>query len=132
MINTVALVGNLGQDPEIRYLPTGTAVVNLSIAVNEFYTSNGEKQQRTHWFRVVAFQRLAEIIAEYCVKGSKIGIRGQLTSRQWEDNDGNNRITVEVRARELELLGNGKNGAAEGQKKADVETPPSDNDDIPF
>ena len=127
MINSVTLVGNLGQDPEVRYTSNGTAVVNLSLAVNEFYTQNDEKQQRTHWFRVVAFQRLAEIIGEYCAKGSKIGVRGQLCSRQWEDNDGNARTTIEVRARELELLGNG-NGSPSPKKTEDV----SDDDEIPF
>ena len=89
-----------------------------------------EKQQRTHWFRIVAFQRLAEIIAEYCLKGSKIGVRGQLTSREWEDKNGNKQTAIEVRARELELLGNG-NGTSTAlpAKEQGSELP---QDDIPF
>lgn len=131
MINTVTLVGNLGRDPETRYTPDGTAVVNLSLAVNEFWTKDDEKQQRTHWFRVVAFKRLAEIIAEYCFKGSKIGIRGQLISRQWEDSDGNKRTAIEVRVRELELLGNGNGNGSSSQEKTQKSSNIPD-DDIPF
>lgn len=128
MINSVTLIGNLGRDPEVRYTSNGTAVVNLSLAVNEFYTQNDQKQQKTHWIRAVAFQRLAEIIGEYCVKGSKIGIRGQLTSNQWEDNDGKSRTSIEVRVRELELLGNGASKRASESENSSV---PED-DEIPF
>jgi single-strand DNA-binding protein len=131
MINTVTLVGNLGQDPEIRYTPNAVPVANFTIAVNEVYKGkDGQKVKKTHWFRVTAFQRLAEIVGQYCTKGSKVGIRGQLQQRTWQDNEGVNHNLVEIMAKELELLG-GKNGnptAPEDETSAGAD----DLDDIPF
>jgi len=110
MINTVTIVGNLGQDPEIRYTPSGVPVANFTVAVNEVYTNkDGQKVKKGHWFKVTAFKRLAEIVGEYCAKGSRIGVRGQLQYRLWQDDEGGNQSLVEIRARELELL-SGKNG----------------------
>lgn len=127
MMNSVSLIGNLGRDAELRYTPEGTPVANFSIAVNEFYTDKaGEKQKRTHWFRIVAFSRLAEICSEYLACGSKVAIRGQLISRSWEDSEGNKHSTVEIRARELELLGK-NNGHPNGNP-----TTGDDDSDIPF
>jgi single-strand DNA-binding protein len=130
MINTVTIVGNLGQDPEIRYTPNAVPVANFTIAVNEVYKGkDGQKVKKTHWFRVTAFQRLAEIVGQYCTKGSKVGISGQLQYRQWQDNEGVNHNLVEIRAKELELLG-GKNG---NPASAEDETPAAaEDDDIPF
>jgi single-strand DNA-binding protein len=135
MINTVTIVGNLGNDPEIRYTAQGVPVANFNIAVNENYKDReGKKVKKTHWFKVTAFQRLAEIVGEYCAKGSKVGVRGQLTQRTWQDAEGANHSVVEIRTRELELL-SGKNGntattdladAAEAVGSAAVD------DDIPF
>jgi len=130
MINTVTIVGNLGQDPEIRYTPNAVPVASFTIAVNEVYKGkDGQKVKKTHWFRVTAFQRLAEIVGQYCTKGSKVGIRGQLQYRQWQDNEGINHNIVEILAKELELLG-GKNGnvadAEEQSASAD------DLEDVPF
>ncbi|MFH1027046.1 MAG: single-stranded DNA-binding protein [Pseudomonadota bacterium] len=89
MINTVTIVGNLGQDPEIRYTPNAVPIANFTIAVNEVYKGkDGQKVKKTHWFRVTAFQSLAEIVGEYCTKGSKVGIRGQLQQRTWQDSEG--------------------------------------------
>ena len=131
MINTVTIVGNLGQDPEIRYTPNAVPVANFTIAVNEVYKGkDGQKVKKTHWFRVTAFQRLAEIVGQYCTKGSKVGIRGQLQQRTWQDNEGVNHNLVEIMAKELELLG-GKNGnpnAPEDETSAGAD----DLDDIPF
>jgi len=119
MMNIVAIAGNLGGDPDVRYTTSGTAVANLNIAVNEhFKDSNGEPQKRTHWFRATAFGRTAEIAGEYLHKGSKVGISGQLVSREWQDQEGNNRRSIEIRINQLELLGNG-NGNGNGQQHQD-------------
>ncbi|MDO9585682.1 MAG: single-stranded DNA-binding protein [Syntrophales bacterium] len=130
MINTVTIVGNLGQDPEIRYTPNAVPIANFTIAVNEVYKGkDGQKVKKTHWFRVTAFQRLAEIVGEYCTKGSKVGIRGQLQQCTWQDNEGGNHSLVEIRARELELL-SGKNGNPATPE--DVTSAAAEDDDIPF
>ena len=131
MINTVTIVGNLGNDPEIRYTAQGVPVANFNIAVNENYKDKeGKKVKKTHWFKVTAFQRLAEIVAEYCTKGSKVGVRGQLQQRTWQDSEGMNRSIVEIRARELELL-SGKN---DNQTVQEGELPlaAAEDDDVPF
>jgi single-strand DNA-binding protein len=132
MINSVCLVGNLGVDPELRYTPSGCAVARWSIAVNEvFKDSSGTKDQRTYWFRCVAFGRLAEVAQEYLTKGARIAVRGQLIQRTWEDQDGNKRSTVEVRVREMQMLG--KNGGAKPAVSESEEEPPAvAEDDIPF
>jgi single-strand DNA-binding protein len=130
MINTVTIVGNLGQDPEIRYTPNAVPVASFTIAVNEVYKGkDGQKVKKTHWFRVSAFQRLAEIVGQYCTKGSKVVIRGQLRQGTWQDNEGVNHNLVEILAKELELLG-GKNG-----NPADAEeqfASADELDDVPF
>jgi len=135
-MNTLIIIGNLGQDPELKYTPSGTAVVNFSIAVNEHYKDkDGNKVQKTNWFRVNAFQRTAEIISEYCKKGSRIGVTGQLQQRIWTDKDGGNHSVVEIRAREIELLsareGNGNTNTAPPTNGSEF-APPLDDDDIPF
>jgi single-strand DNA-binding protein len=110
MINSVTIVGNMGQDLKIRYTQDGVPVANFTVAVNEDYTNkDGMKVHRVHWFKVKAFERLAEIVAEYCTKGARIGIRGQLRYSQWQDSEGYNRSLVDIRAREIELLSH-KNG----------------------
>jgi single-strand DNA-binding protein len=106
MLNQVCIAGNIGQDVELRYTQQGLAIANLNIAVNEFYKDqSGESQKRTHWFRATAFGRTAEIAAEYLKKGSKVGIAGQLVQRSWQDQEGNNRNSVEIRINQLELMG---------------------------
>ena len=130
MINTVTIVGNLGQDPEIRYTASGVPVASFTVAVNEVYKGkDGQKVKKVHWFRVSAFQRLAEVIGEYCAKGSKVCIRGQLQQRTWQDSEGLNHSLVEIRARELELL-SGKNGNPAATEE-DVPAAAED-DEIPF
>ena len=121
MLNQVCIAGNLGHDPEVRYTPTGLAIANLNLAVNEYYKdADGERQKRTHWFRATAFGRTAEIAVEYLHKGSKVGIAGQLVQRSWQDQDGNNRYSVEIRINQLELMG-ATNGNGNGN---DLEAPP--------
>lgn len=105
-VNKVILIGNLGQDPELRYTGSGTAVCNMRIATNEAYKdANGEWVDRTEWHNVVAWSRLAEICGEYLTKGSQIYVEGSLQTRSWDDRDGNTRYTTEVKAREMQILG---------------------------
>ena len=105
-INKVILVGNLGQDPELRYTGSGTAVCNFSLATTESYKDrDGNQVENTEWHRIVAWARLAEICGEYLKKGRQVYIEGQLQTRQWEDKDGNTRYTTEIKAREMQMLG---------------------------
>ena len=114
-INKVILVGNLGADPETRYMPSGSAVTNLSVATSESWKDKqtGEQKERTEWHKVVMFDRLAEIAAEYLRKGSQVYIEGKLQTRKWQDRDGNDRWTTEIRANEMQMLG-GRGGAGGG------------------
>ncbi len=114
-INKVILVGNLGADPETRYMPSGSAVTNLSVATSESWKDKqtGEQKERTEWHKVVMFDRLAEIAAEYLKKGSQVYIEGKLQTRKWQDRDGNDRWTTEIRANEMQMLG-GRGGAGGG------------------
>ncbi|MGA0806408.1 MAG: single-stranded DNA-binding protein [Pseudohongiellaceae bacterium] len=115
-INKVILVGNVGQDPETRYMPNGGAVTNLSIATSETWKdkNSGEQQERTEWHRVVFYQRLAEIVAEYVKKGSKIYVEGSLRTRSWEQ-DGVKRYATEIIANEMQMLdGRGSSGGGDG------------------
>ena len=106
MLNQVCIAGNLGQDVELRFTQQGLAIANLNIAVNEFYKDqSGESQKRTYWFRATAFGRTAEIAGKYLHKGSKVGIAVQLVQRTWQDQEGNNRSSIEIRVSQLELLG---------------------------
>ncbi len=118
-VNKVILIGNLGQDPELRYTGSGTAVCNLRIATNESYKDrDGNLVDKTEWHNVVAWDRLAEICNEYLQKGSQIYFEGSLQTRSWEDRDGNTRYTTEVKAREMMFLdGNrdGGGGSANGE-----------------
>src|SRR5690606_2121772 len=113
-INKVILVGNVGQDPETRYMPNGGAVTNLSLATSETWKdkNTGEQQERTEWHRVVFYQRLAEIVAEYVKKGSKLYVEGRLQTRSWEQ-DGVKRYTTEIIASEMQML-DGRGGSNEG------------------
>jgi len=105
-INKVILVGNVGVDPEVRYMPNGNAVTTLSLATSESWKDkqSGEKQERTEWHRVVCFNRLGEIAGEYVRKGSKLYIEGSLRTRKWQDQQGQDRYTTEIIASELQML----------------------------
>lgn len=113
-INKVILVGNLGQDPETRFMPSGGAVTNVTIATSETWKdkASGQQQEKTEWHRVVFFDRLAEIAGEYLKKGSKVYVEGKLQTRKWQDNNGQDRYTTEIRANELQMLDS--RGAASG------------------
>ena len=112
-INKVIIVGNVGGDPETRYMPSGSAVTNLTIATNESWKDKqtGEQKERTEWHRVAMFNRLAEIAAEYLRKGSQVYIEGKLRTRKWQDKSGNDRYTTEIIADEMQMLG-GRGGVA--------------------
>ncbi len=148
-INKVILVGNLGADPETRYMPSGGAVTNLSIATSDTWKDKqtGEQKERTEWHKVAMFGRLAEIAAEYLRKGSQVYVEGRLQTRKWQDRDGNDRYTTEIVANEMQMLGGrgGGGGAAPysgggGSSQSQPPTgggggaPPADDfdDDIPF
>lgn len=110
-INKMILVGNLGADPDIRYLPTGDAVANLSIATSEKWTDKKTMQpvEQTEWHRVVFFKRLAEIAGEYLRKGSEVYIEGSLKTRKWQGEDGIDRYTTEIVGKDLQMLGGHNN-----------------------
>jgi single-strand DNA-binding protein len=105
-INKVIIVGNFGQDPETRYLPSGGAVTNVSLATSESWKdkNTGEQQERTEWHKVVFFNRLGEIAGEYLKKGSKVYIEGSLRTRKWQGQDGSDRYTTEIVASEMQML----------------------------
>lgn len=105
-INKVILIGNLGGDPEVRYMPAGGAVTNITLATSESWKDkqSGQMQERTEWHRIVFFNRLAEIAGEYLRKGSKAYIEGSLRTRKWQDNSGQDRYTTEIVASELQML----------------------------
>lgn len=154
-VNKVILVGNLGSDPETRYMPSGDAVTNISVATTESWKDKqtGEQKEKTEWHRVVMFRRLGEIAAEYLRKGSQVYIEGKLRTNKWKDRDGNDRYTTEIIADEMQMLG-GRGGAGGGDYSSgggsnapsgdgsrgqsgggkDSPPPPADDfdDDIPF
>ena len=105
-INKVILIGNLGNDPESRFLPSGGAVTNITVATSETWKDKqtGQPQERTEWHRVVFFNRLAEIVNEYLRKGSKVYLEGSLRTRKWQDKQGQDRYTTEIVASEMQML----------------------------
>ena len=146
-INKVILVGNLGNDPDIRYTAGGAAVANISVATTDSWKDKetGEQQDRTEWHRVVFFARLAEVVGEYLRKGSQVYIEGRLQTRKWQDKSGNDRYSTEIVANEMQMLGGRAGG---GQSNEQAPPPMSENpadsrpttaagndfvdDDIPF
>jgi len=151
-VNKVILVGNLGKDPETRYMPSGSAVTNLTLATSESWKDkqSGEQQERTEWHKIAMFGRLAEIAAEYLRKGSQVYIEGKPRTRKWQDKEGKDRWTTEIVADEMQMLGSKGGGGAAREGAAapaaaggssgggraavnDSGAPPGDfDDDIPF
>ena len=122
-VNKAIIIGNLGQDPETRYTQSGAAVTNISVATSESWKdkNSGEKQEQTEWHRIVFFGRLAEIAGEYLRKGSKVYVEGSITTRKWQDNEGNDKYTTEIKAREMKMLdskGGEKKPIAEPRQQA--------------
>lgn len=119
-INKVILIGNLGQDPETRFMPSGGAVTNISVATSESWTdkASGQRQERTEWHRVIFFNRLAEVAGEYLKKGSKVYVEGSLRTRKWTDQQGVDRYTTEIVAAEMQMLDSPQGGGQQqGQRQ---------------
>lgn len=149
-VNKVTLIGNLGNDPEVRYSGNGKAVANVSLATAESWRDkdSGEQQERTEWHRVVFFGRLAEIVSEYLHKGSQIYVEGRLQTNKWQDKEGNDRYTTQIVANEMQMLGSRSGGVnnqepmpeepvdnspKQNKKSTSNESPVDDFDeDIPF
>ena len=150
-VNKVIIIGNIGQDPEVRYTPGGNAVANLTIATSESWKNQqGQSQERTEWHRCVLYRRLAEIAGEYLKKGAKVYIEGRLQTREWQDQQGQKRYTTEIVVNEMQMLdsrGNTGTGTGSGNashqgsqassappaSRTTTQDPPMDfDDDIPF
>ncbi|MBL6749216.1 MAG: single-stranded DNA-binding protein [Nevskia sp.] len=114
-VNKVILIGNLGKDPETRYMPSGSAVVNVTLATSESWKDkqSGESKERTEWHNVVFFNKLAEIAGQYLKKGSQVYVEGSLRTRKWQDKEGHDRYTTEIVADNMQMLG-GRGGGAMG------------------
>lgn len=131
-VNKVILIGRLGKDPETRYMPSGSAVTNITLATSEQWKDKetGEKKERTEWHNVVFFNKLAEIVAEYLKKGSQVYLEGRLQTEKWQDKEGNDRYTTKIYANEMQMLGGKESSTANHAQPAQAE--PGLNDDIPF
>jgi single-strand DNA-binding protein len=117
-VNKVILIGNLGRDPETRYMPDGGAVTNVSIATTESWKDkNGEKQEKTEWHRVAFFGKLAEVAGEYLKKGSQVYVEGRLQTRKWQDKDGQDKYSTEIVADRMQMLGS-RQGMGGGDRDA--------------
>ena len=133
-LNQVQIIGNIGRDPELRYMPDGTPTAQVSIATSEAWKDrkSGELKESTEWHRVVFYNGLAEVVGKYLVKGSMVFVQGKLKTRKYTDKDGAEKYVTEIRARELIMLGgkrkDGQDGPAEGTKYRDDD----EGDDIPF
>lgn len=144
MLNQAQIIGHLGRDPETRYLPSGEAVTNFSIATTEKWKdkATGEVREATEWHRITTFSRLAEIAGQYLKKGSLVFIQGKITTRKWTDKDGIERYSTEIRADEMKMLGGRPEGDGHGQqqpqrqqRQAPQQQPQGDgfdDSDIPF
>jgi single-strand DNA-binding protein len=146
-VNKAIILGNLGKDPETRYMPNGEAVTNLTIATTESWKDkSGAKQEKTEWHNIVAYRKLAEIIGEYVKKGSSIYIEGRIQTRKWQDKEGKDRYTTEIIADSMQMLGGKQSNAdastgtpqrQDAQSNDKESTPVPGNfdefdDDIPF
>jgi single-strand DNA-binding protein len=146
-INKVILIGNLGKDPDTRYMPSGGAVTNVTLATSETWKDRqtGDQQERTEWHNVVFFNKLGEIAGEYLKKGSKVYVEGSLRTRKWQDKNGNDRYTTEIVASDMQMLdskGGGSSSFGGGSKGGSSSAPEYDaapagadaefDDDIPF
>ena len=131
MLNKVTLIGNLGADPEVRYMPTGGAVTNISLATTRRWKDKqtGERRDATEWHRIVFFNRLAEVAGEYLRKGSQVYVEGRLQTRKWQDQSGQDRYTTEIVASEMQMLGSSRTGgtAPLGNNAPAMNTAPAQN-----
>ena len=124
-VNKVILIGNIGKDPEVRYMPSGDAMVNLTLATTDNWKDkNGEKQERTEWHRVAIFGKLAEIAGEYLKKGSQVYFEGSLKTRKWTNKEGQDQYTTEIVADKMQMLG-GRSGSASMDSSSSSESKPA-------
>lgn len=144
-VNKVILIGHLGKDPEVRYMPNGEAVANVSIATSEnLKDKSGEKQEKTEWHNLVFYKRLAEIVGEYLKKGSQIYVEGRLQTRKWQTKEGQDRYTTEIIVNEMKMLGGSRESHQSEERPARQDAEPAItpkpakgsfdnfNNDIPF
>jgi len=139
MLNKVTLIGRLGSDPEVRYMPTGGAVTNVSLATSRRWKdkNTGERREETEWHRIVFFSKLAEIAGEYLKKGSQVYVEGRIQTNKWQDKEGKDRYTTEIIADQMQMLG-GKNegesgfGTGQGPVVAPIAEPSSGSSDDAF
>lgn len=142
-VNKVIIIGHLGKDPETRFAPSGDAICNFTVATSEQWKdkATGEKKEATEWHRISAFGKLAEICGQYLIKGSLVYIEGSLRTRKWQDKDGQDRYTTEIRADAMRMLGKRETGEAPPSAKEPAPAPKSRqkagdfsdmDDDIPF
>lgn len=116
-VNRVIIIGHLGNDPEIRTMPNGEQVANITVATSESWTdkNTGERKEQVEWHRIVLYRRLAEIAGQYLHKGSQVYIEGRLKTRKWQDNNGQDRYSTEIQGDNLQMLGGRNQGAAQNQ-----------------
>ena len=139
-VNKVILIGNLGSDPESKVTTSGGSIVNVSLATSRGWTdkATGEKKEAVEWHRIVFFNRLAEIVAQYLRKGSKVYVEGSIRTSKWQDNEGNDRYTTEIIANEMHMLDSKKSGPGDSGSYSEPysQTSPKavtiSDDDIPF
>lgn len=133
-VNKVIIVGFLGSNPEMRSMPNGDAVTNVSIATSETWIdkNSGEKKEKTEWHRVIFFRRQAEIAAQYLKKGSLVYVEGQINTRKWQDKNGQDHYTTEIFGSDLKMLNTKDNNQDSQPKPQKTEVLPDDSDNIPF
>lgn len=132
-VNKVILLGRLGADPQIRYTPTGKATVSFTLATNRVWKDqNGTQQEKTEWHRIVAWGKLAELMAEWLKKGNLIYLEGRLQTRSYEDQNGVKRWITEVLATDMEMLGGEKKPISEAEPPAEIQTPPTEESEPPL
>ena len=125
MLNKVFLIGRLGRDPEVRYMPNGEAVCNFSIATSETWNDrNGQRVERTEWHNITMYRKLAEIAGQYLRKGSQVYLEGRIQSRKYQGKDGIERTAYDIIANEMKMLGGGSDGQQAQQAQAETPTPP--------
>lgn len=125
MLNKVILIGRLGKDPEVRYMPNGEAVCNFSVATSESWKdNNGQKQERTEWHNITMYRKLAEIAGQYLKKGSQVYLEGKIQSRKYTDKNGAERTAYDIIANEMKMLGGGNSEQQAQSAQAETPTPP--------
>ena len=133
MLNKVILIGRLGQEPTIRYMPNGEAVCNFSVATSEKYTDkNGQRQEATEWHNVTMYRKLAEIAGQYLKQGSQVYIEGKIKSRKYTDKNGVERTAYDIIANELKMLGGNAQTPAQKPQKAQAQAQDDISDEVPF